>query len=54
MAKIKDPDEVQFRQVNPKWIDEGVPTREAFLPMGNDDGKLSLQSLKIHHGQGIL
>lgn len=42
MTKIDDLDEVQFRQVNPSWIEDGVPTRQAFIPTRKDDGKLSL------------
>lgn len=42
MAKIDDPDEVQFRQVNPSWVEEGGPSRQAFIPTRKDDGKLSL------------
>lgn len=42
MTKIDDPDEVQFRQVNPSWMEEDGPSRQAFIPMRKDDGKLSL------------
>lgn len=42
MTKIEDPDEVQFRQVNPSWMEEDGPSRQAFLPTRKDDGKLSL------------
>lgn len=42
MTKIDDPDEVQFRQVNPRWMEEDGPSRLAFLPTKKDDGKLSL------------
>ena len=42
MTKIDDPNEVQFRQVNPSWMEEDEPSRQAFIPTRKDDGKLSL------------
>ena len=42
MTKLDDQDEVQFRQVNPSWMEEGGPSRLAFMPTTKDDGKLSL------------
>jgi hypothetical protein len=42
MSKIDDPEEVQFRQVHPSWVDEGHPTRQAFSPSTKDNGCLSL------------
>lgn len=42
MTKIDDEDEVQFRQVNPSWMEEDSPSRQAFIPTRKDDGKLSL------------
>lgn len=42
MTKIDDQDEVQFRQVNPSWMEEDSPSRQAFIPTRKDDGKLSL------------
>lgn len=42
MTKIDDRDEVQFRQVNPSWMEENEPSRLAFIPTKKDDGKLSL------------
>lgn len=42
MTKIDDPSEVQFRQVNPNWVQDDVPTRQAFIPTTKDEGKLSL------------
>jgi len=42
MTKIEDPDEVQFRQVNPSWIEGDQPSRLAFIPTKKDDGRLSL------------
>lgn len=42
MTKIDDPDEVQFRQVNPSWMQDDAPSRQAFEPTKKDDGKLSL------------
>ena len=42
MAKIENPNEVQFRQVNPSWMEEDEPSRLAFIPTKKDGGKLSL------------
>lgn len=42
MTKIDDLDEVQFRQVNPSWMEGDEPSRLAFIPTKKDDGKLSL------------
>lgn len=42
MTKIDDPNELQFRQVNPSWMEEDGPSRLAFIPTKKDDGKLSL------------
>lgn len=42
MTKINNANEVQFRQVNPNWIQDDIPTRQAFIPMTKDEGKLSL------------
>lgn len=42
MTKIDDETEIQFRQVNPCWVQNGEPSRQAFFPMRNDEGKLSM------------
>lgn len=42
MTKIDDLEEVQFRQVNPSWMEKGEPSRLAFIPTKKDEGKLSL------------
>ena len=42
MDKIKDQDELQFRQINPSWMEEDGPSRLAFIPTRKDDGKLFL------------
>jgi len=42
MTKIDDPNEVQFRQVNPSWMQDDAPSRQAFDPTRKDEGKLSL------------
>jgi hypothetical protein len=42
MTKIDDPNETQFRQVNPSWMEDDSPSRQAFDPTRKDDGKLSL------------
>lgn len=40
--KIEDETEIQFRQVNPTWLDQGEPSRLAFIPTKKDNGNLSL------------
>lgn len=42
MTKINDDDEIQFRQVNPSWVEDGEPSRLAFIPTKKDDNKLSM------------
>lgn len=42
MTRIDDLDEVQFRQVNPSWMEEDEPSRLAFIPTKKDGGQLSL------------
>lgn len=42
MKKIEDHDEVQFRQVNPSWVENDGPSRLAFIPTKKDDDKLSM------------
>ena len=42
MIKIDDQEEVQYRQINPVWMDSTGPSRLAFMPTPKDDGKLSL------------
>lgn len=51
MTKIDDPDEVQFRQVNPSWMQDDAPSRQAFEPTRKDDGKLSLDRSISTHAQ---
>lgn len=40
--KINNPVEVQFRQINPVWMEAGDPSRLAFMPTKKDVGMLSL------------
>ncbi len=42
MKKIDDLSEIQFRQVNPSWMEDYGPSRLAFLPTRKDEGKLSM------------
>jgi hypothetical protein len=39
---LNDPSEVLFRQVHPNWIDNGVPSSQAFAPTKKDEGQLSI------------
>lgn len=41
-TRLTDPDEVLFRQVHPSWVDDGVPTSQAFTPTPKDEGELSI------------
>jgi hypothetical protein len=40
--QLTDPDEVLYRQVHPSWIEDGVPTSQAFRPTPKDKGELSI------------
>jgi hypothetical protein len=60
--ELLDGDEVLFRQVHPKFIVEGRPTRQIFTPMRKDAGLLSVdrsskcsaaQSCAAHIDQGF-
>ena len=42
MTKINDDDEIQFRQVNPSWVENDEPSRLVFMPTKKDEGKLSM------------
>lgn len=42
MTKIDDENEIQFRQVNPSWVENDEPSRLAFIPTKKDEGKLSM------------
>lgn len=42
MTKLEDSNEIQFRQVNPSWIEEDQPSRLAFIPTRKDNRRLSL------------
>jgi hypothetical protein len=41
-TRLTDPDELLFRQVHPSWLDDDVPTSQAFTPTAKDDGELSI------------
>lgn len=36
------PDTLLFRQINPGWLDEGVPTTQGFKPTSKDNARLSI------------
>jgi hypothetical protein len=40
--RLTDSDELLFRQVHPSWVDDGVPTSQAFTPTPKDEGELSI------------
>lgn len=39
---LDDSDELLYRQVHPSWVQDGVPTSQAFGPTKKDEGKLSV------------
>jgi hypothetical protein len=39
---LSNPDDLLFRQIHPAWIDDGVPSSQAFKPTRKDDGMLSI------------
>jgi hypothetical protein len=39
---LADRAEVLFRQVHPSWVDDGVPSSQAFVPTRKDQGELSI------------
>ncbi len=41
MTRIKDKDELQYRQIHPNCMKNCMPLRVAFAPTGKDAGKLS-------------
>lgn len=41
-TRLTDPDEVLYRQVHPTWVQDGVPTSQAFTPTPKDEGELSI------------
>lgn len=42
MEPLEDPAEMLFRQVHPTWLDDGVPSSQAFVPTPKDKGQLSI------------
>jgi hypothetical protein len=40
--RLTDRDEMLFRQVIPEWVEDGVPSSQAFAPTGKDEGCLSI------------
>lgn len=41
-----------FRQVNPSWLAEGVPSSQAFGPTPKDKGKLSVDDASLVSAEG--
>jgi hypothetical protein len=39
---LTDPQELLFRQVHPRWVEDGVPSSQAFAPTAKDEGMLSI------------
>jgi hypothetical protein len=39
---LTDLAELLFRQVHPGWVDDGVPSSQAFAPTSKDEGELSV------------
>jgi hypothetical protein len=40
--ELLDGEELLYRQVHPRWFDEGVPSAQAFYPTRKDAGRLSI------------
>lgn len=54
MAKneINGSDELLFRNIHPKWMDNGIPTSQAFRPTPKDDKRLSVDQSSKTTAQG--
>jgi hypothetical protein len=39
---LTDQAENLFRQVHPSWVDNGIPSSQAFVPTRKDEGQLSI------------
>lgn len=41
-VRLEDVGELLYRQVHPTWVEDGVPSSQAFAPTRKDKGKLSI------------
>lgn len=41
-VRLEDVGELLYRQVHPTWVEDGVPSSQAFKPTTKDKGKLSI------------
>jgi hypothetical protein len=39
---LTDETELLYRQIPPVWVDDGIPSSQAFVPTKKDSGKLSI------------
>lgn len=44
---LVEPDELLYRQVHPGFVDDGIPSAQAFTPTKKDGGKLSIARGKL-------
>jgi hypothetical protein len=45
--KLTDKGEVLYRQIHPSFIDDGVPSKQPFMPTPKDAGKLSVDRAEL-------
>lgn len=59
--RLDESDELLYRQVHPKWLDDGEPSSQAFRPTKKDEGMLSVglgnkttaENAFLHHTQTL-
>ncbi len=49
---LVEPDELLYRQVHPGFVDDGIPSAQAFAPTKKDEGKLSIARGKLTTAEG--
>ncbi|MDP9411694.1 MAG: hypothetical protein M3P70_14610 [Actinomycetota bacterium] len=45
---VEEPDELLWRQVHPTWVEDGIPTSQAFKPATADEDKPSVARSSVH------
>lgn len=51
-VRLEDTGELLYRQVHPTWVDDGVPSCQAFAPTRKDEGKLSIARGSLTTAEG--
>ena len=49
---LVEPDELLYRQVHPAFVDNGIPSAQAFTPTKKDGGKLSIARGRLTAAEG--